>query len=382
MKALHTGRTLLFLSLCSIALLGLQGCIVYEEASGDYRDGIYYDGKPEYQVQKDTQRGVEQGDNLQADLYEDYFGQKAREYGELLDDEVFTDVESYTSDSDSIPEMGADLAYRGNPGWGDSDTNVTINYYDQGWNTWGLYGAGWGGFWDPWWGVPYWGWRGGQFGLGWNFGWNNWISWQWGWGAWGNPYWGGPWYGPGYGWGWGGWNAWGPWGWGYNNNVYGYNRYNRGYTRASGPIASRYSTARSNLNTPRPTYLDSRSSRSNLNSRSESFRRNTYYRSSRSNRASGVYDRSSSSRYRSTNPFSRSTYNNSSGTRRSGSYNRSSSGRSGSYNRSSSGRSGSYNRSSSGGGRSSGAGRSSGGSRSSGGGGSRSGGSRSGGGRS
>ena len=134
-----------------MALVGLLAvsCGSYQSASYYDNDGIY--GNRETRViteraprQVQQQRAPE-GENTHAD----YFGQKADQYTDILESEIFTDVDSYASgvENDSIYDTGLtsyytpDNDYAGNAGWGESPSNVNINIYDNGFNNWG-----WGGF--------------------------------------------------------------------------------------------------------------------------------------------------------------------------------------------------------------------------------------------
>src|SRR5690606_17612481 len=160
----------------------------------------------------------------QQNNYGDYFGQKADEYGEILESEVFTDIDGYygNPESDSL-EVNPNINYyngnndyNGYAAWGDNPTHVSINIHDYGW---GGYNYGWGspfyggyyggyyGYYNPWrWGYHgYYGYPG--------YGWSNW-----GWGGYGYAYGWGSYYRPFY---------YSPY---YYNPYYGYtNYYNRNY---------------------------------------------------------------------------------------------------------------------------------------------------------
>ncbi len=326
-----------------LAALFAASCGSYQQASY-YDDGIYSSGNRVVHVEKKSAEAVRLEDQ-ESNLYGDYFGDKANEYGEILDEEIFTDVDSYSSQTqnDSIPYgeqtdyFAYNNTYNGNPGWGDNPTSLTINVYDN----WG-----WGGYYG--WNSPYWG-----FGYGWggypyyNWGWYSpWRYNRWGWGGyygWGYPYYG-SWGYAGY-WGWGGYYnyGWRPY---YYNNYYGrnyaYSRGRRGYSSSTIPgtslrgrsnlasrtsgYTSRYRTDSGRSNRSVGASRTSRSYRSGTTARRtvspDAIARNRNYRTSRSTRTSPNY-RSSSRTYRSygTSPSSRSsgTYS------RSGSVNRSSS---------------------------------------------------------
>src|SRR6056297_1310084 len=185
-------RTIGLLSI--IAMVGAS-CGSYQPASYYDNDGIYSDDAPRTVERRPAQRPQQQyGTQPESNTYTDYFGQKAEQYDEILDSEIFTDVDSYASkpiDDQINQDQLTDYYnnpndYEGYGGWGDNATNININFQNNGWGM---------GIYDPW--V----WNGG-FGWGGGFGWNRWNNWGWG---------------GGLGWGWGGgfgWNRWNNWGWG------------------------------------------------------------------------------------------------------------------------------------------------------------------------
>ena len=373
----HQVHPLLFISLL---FLGLSSCVSYDEVVGYEDDGIYGRSYSDQQVQV---KGAEalQAEDFQSDLYGDYFGQKAQQYNDILDSEIFTDPDSYSSeqlrDSTQVVQDStyfSDELYQGYGYWGDNQNQVVINVYDN----WGNHGFGWG--WNSYWGIgPRWGW-----------GWNNWgwgagwvdpgfaLGWNsWGWNRWGwNAGWGG-------GWGWNG------WGWNspfpYNNRyAWGRNGGRRGYG-ATGLASINSLRGRSNLTTASGR-TSARSSATTRSSRMSAYARNQQYRSNRTSRATGrsygsgrtnSYGRTGSATRRSGYGSSSTRRSNGSSVfRRSGSStgSRTSSGsrssrtsRSSGVSRSSSGSRSSGYRSSGGSSRSSSSTRSSGGSRSSGG---------------
>jgi len=339
--------------------LFLVSCGSYQQASYYDNDGIYTDDNPARTTEQrypQTQRRVVPEDN---NVYGNYFGQKADEYEQILESEIFTDIDSYTGvEQDSLnpeeePEYYYDPnnTYQGYAGWGDNATSVTVNVYDN----WGWGGLGFGlGY--PWYYNSYWGW-----GNPWHYshgywGWNS-LAWGWGgyyWGGYyGYPYYGHGYYGyPYYRYGRGGY---------YGYGGYAYNRSRRGiYDRslASNSISgrsnlntrinraenSRYrsSSGRSNLNTSPATDRSSSKYRTNSNVRRsvgvDGIERNRSYRSSRSTRAVPRYNiqSRSSQTYRGTVPRS-STYSRSnSANRSSGTYSRTAPQRSSTYSRSAS----------------------------------------------
>ncbi len=308
-------------------LIGLlmASCGSYQQASYYDNDGIYSSGSEYGVVTRQEQAPRRQAEQKKSDFYENYFGERAQELGQVLDSEVFTDIDSYRS-SDSLgvardsmlgdpnDYLAYDNDYQGYGGWGDQGGNVTVNVYGNnwGWNNWGWYdpwyGNGWyGGWYSPWaysygwgWNRP-WGWN------GWGWGWNTWYGYGY---AYGYPYYG--WGYPGYGWGY-------PY-YGYRNYAYGYNSGRRGYyTRGSQNLqgsryaattasSSRYRTnsGRSNLGSSRSNlgssdrYASARTARSRVNA--DAAARNQAYRSSRTSRTPYYYDGAGRSTQRYTSP--------------------------------------------------------------------------------
>ena len=118
----------------------LVSCGSYQEASYYDNDGIYAEGTQQVYTKKKQQPTQQQGDGI----YGDYFGQKADQIDEFMEDEVFTDVDDYyggdvVNDSLAVVPEGNYYQgyndYEGYAGWGDNPSNVTINNYN---------GAGWG----------------------------------------------------------------------------------------------------------------------------------------------------------------------------------------------------------------------------------------------
>ncbi|VAW10095.1 Vitellogenin II precursor, partial [hydrothermal vent metagenome] len=145
-QSLHLQKLRISVLLSVVGFLAVS-CGSYQQASYYDNDGIYSDGNtvaveraPRTKQQPEQQRGN--------DIYGGYFEQKADQYDQILDSEIFTDVDSYTSGvvNDSINEAdltdyySADNDYAGNGAWGDNPTSVNINIYDNGWNNWGMGG--------------------------------------------------------------------------------------------------------------------------------------------------------------------------------------------------------------------------------------------------
>src|SRR5680860_998854 len=228
-----------FAALAALTGIVLASCGSYQSASYYDNDGIYSSDnqvtteRPQRKEAKKQETGNE--------AYTNYFGQQAKQYEEALDGEIFTDIDSYSSNSemenDSLPQgqltdyydNGND--YAGYAAWGDNTTSVNINVYD---NSWGFGGWGFGGFGygSPWLYNSY-GWGG--YGFGWGGGYYN--PWRYRYSPWG---WGGGYGGyAGYygGYGYGGYGSWcPPYGYynGYNNRYYG-NNYNLSLIHISEP---------------------------------------------------------------------------------------------------------------------------------------------------
>ena len=182
-----------------MALLAVSGvfllisCGSYQQASYYDNDGIYSNGTRQYTEQNPNRNNPNNRQN-NTNEYGDYFQQRSQEIDQIMSDEVFTDIDGYYSGVDGDNTQVAEgnyfddyNDYNGNAGWGDNASNVSINFYDNGWNNWGYGGFGYGG----------WGYNG-FYGNRWN---------RFGYGGWGGGFgWGG-----GYGWGYGGYGGWGLW---------------------------------------------------------------------------------------------------------------------------------------------------------------------------
>lgn len=215
-------KTNFYLSSNNIARLVLFFSGMLLVSCGSYQNSSYYDSDGVYRGSNGNREyasnNVEQNNTNQA--YQNYFKSKQLN----AEEEVFTDVENYSSVEDSTST--SERNYDSYAAWGSNPSSVTVNVYDNswGWNYWNnWYGPGWGWGWNSWYGGG-WGWN-----VGW--GWNNWYGPGWGWG-WNN------WYGPGWGYGWYG-NGWYN-GW-YGNNF----AYTRG-RRTGGYYGNRYSQGRYN----------------------------------------------------------------------------------------------------------------------------------------
>lgn len=237
----------------AITFLTLTSCGTYQQAT--YDDGIYGTEEPRRETVE-----VVQDVNPSSNAYQNYFEQKSFEAEDRYGD-IFTDVESYTSNNTepqtetNVDAIGYSESY--SP-WGETADDITINVYGGpqiGWSNWG-----WG--WNNWgWGWNNWGWNRWGWGLGWN-------NWGWGWNAWRSPY-----------------------------RNYAYNVGRRGYasralasrranyySRTTNRNGNRYSTNRSSRRVNANT-RNSRNTRATRNSNTRSTRATQSTRSTRSTRA-------------------------------------------------------------------------------------------------
>lgn len=285
----------------------LTSCGSYQQASYYDNDGIYSSSTEPVRVTEQRPRMPQSAPK--PNTYGDYFGQKADEYGEILDSEIFTDVDGYYSDmeTDSL-DYNQDLSYNANnnnyngyAAWGDNATNVSINIYDDwGWGgspfAWG-YGGFYGGFYGGYYGY-YNPWRWNRYGYG--YGWNNWGWGGYGWNSWG---WGG--------YGWGGYYS--PYFYSpyrhypyyyshsrfynnYYNRNYAYNTGRRGIYDSNTRLRSTALSGRSNISTTNRTGSSRyRSTTTRSNVGVDALERNRSYRTSRSTRTVPNYNNSSRS---------------------------------------------------------------------------------------
>ena len=190
---------------------------------GSFKSSTYYDRDGIYGTDEKETKTTEKN----ADKYKAYFS-SLREQNEQ--EQVFTDVENYSSVQDSI--NNSPTGTTSYSGWGNNQQPINITIYD---NNWGWNNFGYNSYWNN-------GWN-------WNLGWNSWygssIGYGWGWNNW---------YGPGYGnYGWG-WNNWYYPYYGYNGyNGYNSNSYQYSYSngirggRSAGRVSGRYDFGRSGI---------------------------------------------------------------------------------------------------------------------------------------
>jgi hypothetical protein len=197
-------------TLFGLLTLMATSCGSYQNKSYYDRDGIY-GSETEKVAQAATNDG--QAKTTETNKYTDYFN--SLRDGQT--DEVFTDVEGYSSYKDTVASQERNQS----SSWGSNPSNVTVNVYD---NSWGYNG------WNNYWYGNNWGWN--------NPAWNSWYgpNWGWGWNSWYGNSWGynNYWYGGYYGYGYNNWC-----GNGYNNGYYG-NNYNQNYAYGNGRRGSTY----------------------------------------------------------------------------------------------------------------------------------------------
>ncbi len=185
----------------------LLSCGTYQNTSIP-QDGIYNQN-----LNRPT-TAQQQRQNEKAGYYQNYFKEQGEQItmaqGVNQENEVFTDIDNYTTQSNYQNNGQEDIIYEdeeytyNNASWGSNPTEVNITVIDR--NPY-LFS----GFYHPWgiWSAPFHGaWYGGYYGA-WGWGWHNprfgWGSayWGWGhpynyWGAWNHPFYGGVAYHPAY----------------------------------------------------------------------------------------------------------------------------------------------------------------------------------------
>ncbi|APG61250.1 hypothetical protein [Christiangramia salexigens] len=280
MKLYHIIRKKLGLLAIPALLISMASCSSYQY-SGYEADGIYGESRPGIWEQEEPQNNQVKpnGNNT---YYKNLFAQQSEMYGEILENDVFTDVESYSSNDgyDDYNEVGGDVAYvRGNAPWGQDPDSYTINIYNNGmyggfYSPWRYgYAYNYFPFYDPWYYPSPWrGYGYGYAGSYWNFGFNFGFGWG------GRPY------------GYGPYNTW------YNNYFYGYRPYY--YSHRHTDIV--YNSGRRNS---RVYYSDGENRRI-----SSSDRNSSYSRSIRDIRNSGSSERTSRVRSSAVNSDNRQIY--------------------------------------------------------------------------
>jgi len=159
-------------------LFSLYSCGSFQYAGSD-NDGVYGESNDRHVEQRQEEYSQNTAtSNNNSDYYKDYFKEKSEQYNNVNDndDVIFTDIDSYQSDYVEVENDSINYE-SGYAGWGEDNTDITINVYGGHrfnsiwWNrpyytTWGWnygYGYGWG--YDPYW------WPGASWYVGWNNPW-------------------------------------------------------------------------------------------------------------------------------------------------------------------------------------------------------------------
>lgn len=159
MKNIYQLRNKVALLLSGVTSVLLMSCVSYQAATYD-DDGIYSSESPVV-VSKDV---AVKNIPSNTKYYEDYFGRTVTDYGEIVENEVFTDVDSYSSQD--VSEQDAEPTVESYAAWEDANDNVTINVYNSNpynsfyrpynywnnyyYNDWAFCGPswGWGGYYN------------------------------------------------------------------------------------------------------------------------------------------------------------------------------------------------------------------------------------------
>ncbi|HBS12486.1 MAG TPA: hypothetical protein DEO36_08090, partial [Flavobacteriaceae bacterium] len=119
----NTSKKTFYFSLIGLVFLGLTSCGTYQNTTYD-DDGIYASNNTTRQVAvEETQP--------ESNKYQDYFKREADKYEDIGENDIFTDVDSYSYDDGEYYEEGINT---GNSPWEYTD-NVTVNIHSGfGWN--------------------------------------------------------------------------------------------------------------------------------------------------------------------------------------------------------------------------------------------------------
>ena len=123
MKDIYQLRNKALLFFSGLTSVLLVSCGSYQAATYD-DDGIYSSETPETK----TVVVIEKTNAENSKYYEEYFGRTVTDYGEIVEDEVFTDVDSYSSQD--VVEQDTEVARESYSAWEDAGDNVTINVYN------------------------------------------------------------------------------------------------------------------------------------------------------------------------------------------------------------------------------------------------------------
>ena len=154
MKYNYKFKSKTFVLIGGIISFLLVSCSSYQDIAND-DDGIYVNDNSV------VEKKVSVKDNTK--YYEDYFSEPVVDFGQVVEEEVFTDVESYSSQGVTSPNKAVTI--ESYSAWEDADDSVTINvynsqpyyntYYNPYWRPYNsFYYTGWG-FCSPVWGGAY-----------------------------------------------------------------------------------------------------------------------------------------------------------------------------------------------------------------------------------
>ena len=129
MKTIHfLSKKIILKSIVGLFGLTIVSCGSYQNKSYYDRDGIYGAEKQENVVQNEEQPIQSNNQSSEStNKYKEYFGTNANKYSNN-ESEVFTDVDSYSSDYSQDQNQNNNQSYSG---WGNNGNgeNVTVNVY-------------------------------------------------------------------------------------------------------------------------------------------------------------------------------------------------------------------------------------------------------------
>ncbi|MGB0895716.1 MAG: hypothetical protein ACPGU9_06360 [Flavobacteriaceae bacterium] len=168
MKDIYQLRHKIALFSAVVTSMMLGACGSYQAATYD-DDGIY-SSEPSQDTSKVVV--VKEPASNNSKYYEEYFGRTVTDYGDIVEDDVFTDVDNYSSQA--VVEHSTEVTNQSYGAWEDAGDNVTINVYNtrpyyysfyRPYNYWDRYyyndwafcdwSWGWGGYYNSWYGYPY-----------------------------------------------------------------------------------------------------------------------------------------------------------------------------------------------------------------------------------
>ncbi|WP_452223790.1 hypothetical protein [Lacinutrix chionoecetis] len=219
---------------------GLTSCGSYQYVGQD-SDGVYGDDDRQVEVIQ-----TETDDAGNDNYYKNYFKEKSLEMEAADANEVFVDIDAYEG---SYAEDGTQQSNTGYGSWGENGNEVSINVYNNGFGYYNYWNQPFYG-WNRWgWNRPYAGWNIG-FGYGYGYGGFGWNA------GFYDPFWGHPFYGYGYGYGYGGYPYYGGF-YGRNHRGLAYNSTRRGSVYGRNSVLGRRVEASRRSNTATRTRTSS-----------------------------------------------------------------------------------------------------------------------------